>query len=83
MDERDYKAMNKDTQGNSSLGVVMPRRLTAENGAKALLMGEFFEEHECSYYDANGELVEYTEKVPVSWDTIKRIYDMVVSHYGA
>jgi len=23
MDERDYKAMNKDAQGNSSLGVVM------------------------------------------------------------
>jgi len=25
MDERDYKAMNKDTQGNSSLGVVSKR----------------------------------------------------------
>jgi len=60
----------------------MPRSLTAENGAKALLIGEFFEEHECSYYDADGELVEYTEKVPVSWDNIKEIYKKVVAHYG-
>jgi len=62
---------------------VMPRVLTAENGGKALLIGEFFEEHECSYYDADGELVEYTEKVTVSWSTIKDIYAKIVSHYGA
>ncbi len=67
----------------SRIGVVMPRSLTAENGAKALLMGEFFEEHECSYYNEDGELVEYTEKVPVSWTTIKEIYAKIVSHYGA
>jgi|TARA_R110000851_G_scaffold85152_3_gene185332 hypothetical protein len=62
--------------------VVMPRRLTAENGAKALLIGEFFEEHECSYYDSDGELVEYIEKVPVSWGTIKEIYKKVAAHYA-
>jgi len=67
----------------SALGADMPRRLTAENGGKALLIGEFFEEHVCSYYDADGELVEYTEKVPVSWSTIKDIYAKIVSHYGA
>ena len=64
------------------INVVMPRRLTAENGAKALLMGEFFEEYECSYYDEDGELVEYMKKVPVSWDTIKEIYKKIVAHYG-
>ena len=74
---------NKNTEKQCDIHVVMPRRLTAENGAKALLMGEFFEEHECSYYDADGQLVEYTEKVPVSWDTIKEIYKKVVAHYGA
>lgn len=88
---------NSPQTGNSSLGVVMPRSLTAENGAKALLMGEFFEEievpneeycgcGECDYCieiqdeDATETVIQ---KVPVSWDTIKRIYDMVVSHYGA
>lgn len=65
------------------IGVVMPRSLTSENGAKALLMGEFFEEHECRYYNGDGELVEYTEKVPVRWTTIKEIYAKIVSHYGA
>lgn len=65
------------------VGDVMPRRLTAENGAKALLMGEFFEYHEISYYDEDGDEVERLEKVPVSWNTIKKIYDKIVSHYGA
>ncbi len=74
---------NQEEDKALHIGVVMPRSLTAENGAKALLIGEFFEEHECSYYDADGELVEYTEKVPVSWNTIKEIYKKVVAHYGA
>jgi len=68
---------------NLALPNVMPRSLTAENGAKALLSGEFFEEHECNYYDADGDLVEYTEKVTVSWTNIKEIYKKVVAHYGA
>jgi hypothetical protein len=59
----------------------MPAELTAENGAKALMVGEFFEEHEFSYYDSEGELVEYTTKIPVSWDTIKSIYKKLVDHY--
>ena len=79
----EHENLNKEESAQLGIGVVMPRRLTAENGAKALLIGEFFEEHECSYYDADGELVEYTEKVPVSWDTIKEIYKKVVAHYGA
>ncbi len=63
--------------------VVMPRRLTAENGAKALLRGEFFEEFEVFEIDEFGDEVSRFEKVPVSWDTIKSIYDKIVSHYGA
>ena len=74
-EEHKDKALSQD--------VVMPRRLTAENGAKALLMGEFFEYHEISYYDEDGDEVERLVKVPVSWETIKKIYDKIVSHYGA
>jgi len=62
--------------------ILLPKELTAENGAKGLLSGEFFEEHWCSYYNEDDELVEYTEKVPVSWDTIKNIYKKVVEFYG-
>lgn len=74
---------------------VMPRSLTAENGAKALLYGEFFETVEVSNeeYCGCGEC-DYCQdfpdteptvqiKVPVSWSTIKEIYAKVVSHYGA
>lgn len=77
---------------------LMPRRLTAENGAKSLLIGEFSEStrvtcHEC---DGSGEDSEYDsgcvecggegtieQKVAVEWDTIKRIYDMAVQHLAA
>lgn len=83
--------------GNSSLGVVMPRSLTSKNGAKALLMGEFFEEIEvpneeycgCGECDYCIEVQDedatetVTQKVPVSWTTIKEIYAKAVEHYGA
>lgn len=70
--------------------VTMPKTLTAENGAKALLMGEFFEEVEvtnpeycgcgacdfCAHYAQPPETIII--KVPVSWTTIKDIYKMAV-----
>ena len=58
---------------------VMPRRLTAENGAKGLLIGEFHETIIC--HDEDGE--PYEVKMPVEWDTIKQIYAKIVDHYGA
>ena len=56
------------------IGNVMPRELTAENGAKGLLIGEFYEEIE---HD------EGTFKVAVEWTTIKEIYKKIVAYYGA
>lgn len=73
--------------------VAMPRELTAENGAKALLIGEFFEElviqcSECSNIDIGVQdnchicdgRGEYSQTVPVQWSTIKDIYAMAVKH---
>jgi hypothetical protein len=77
----------------SDEAVLLPRKLTAENGAKSLLMGEFSEKvqvacaqcadiPEDSCPDCNG--TGYVDgEVPVSWDTLKRIYAMVVEHLGA
>lgn len=75
---------------------VMPRALTAENGAKAALSGEFFETIKvfCLECDGSGLLDEemgeeccyckgsgeQREKVYVSWTTIKQIYAMAVKH---
>jgi len=73
---------------------VMPRSLTAENGAKTLLSGEFFETvevsndeycgcGECDYcHDFPNTKQTVQIKVPVRWSTIKEIYAKVVSHYG-
>lgn len=69
---------------------VMPRHLTAENGAKALLLGEFTLQstHECpecreleepsegcEICDGEGE---YGQKHTIPWDQIKFIYSKAV-----
>lgn len=70
---------------------IMPRQLTAENGAKALLLGEFkllvtkecpecceLEEpvEVCSICDGEGE---YGQQHTIPWDQIKYIYSKAVS----
>lgn len=69
---------------------IMPRRLTAENGAKALLLGEFQvsidqECYECRALDEPVEgcevcdgTGEYTVRQTISWDKIKFIYSEAV-----
>jgi len=73
--------------------VLLPRKLTAENGAKSLLMGEFFEKRDrecpecfddvdriyCDLCDGEGHIYDNTM---ISWTTIKAIYDKIVEHYG-
>ena len=78
--------------------LVMPRALTAENGAKGLLMGEFYETIEFTCPDCDGgeyhdletdqcgtckDTGQVTQEVPVSWTTIKAIYAKAVEHLGA
>lgn len=72
--------------------VLMPAELTAENGAKGALLGEFAEriwvtcpecEGEdsdcCDVCDASGEV---PQQVPVKWDTIKAIYRKAVQAFA-
>lgn len=71
--------------------VVVPKRLTAENGAKGLLVGEFsettfincpecFGDDECETCDGSGR-IEIT--VPVSWTNIKAIWAKGVENFAA
>jgi hypothetical protein len=69
---------------------IMPKSLTAENGAKALLLWDFKVEVtqdclECSELDEPNEqcdichgVGEYTNRHPISWDQIKSIYSKAV-----
>ena len=59
--------------------VLVPTRLTAENGAKAALIGEFFEDY--GIQDERGD--ERWAKVAVTWDTIKQIHKKMVEHFAA
>ncbi|HHF7686482.1 TPA: hypothetical protein ACPT04_001427 [Klebsiella variicola] len=71
--------------------VMVPMRLTAENGAKGALSGEFsetrfvncpecFSDDECETCDGSGK-IEIT--VPVTWTTIKEIWAKGVEHFSA
>lgn len=71
--------------------VMVPMRLTAENGAKGALSGEFsetkfvnctecFGDDECETCDGSGGI---EIKVPVSWTTIKEIWAKGVEHFSA
>lgn len=70
---------------------MVPMRLTAENGAKGVLSGEFsetkfvncpecFGDDECETCDGSGRI---EIKVPVSWTTIKDIWIKGVEHFAA
>lgn len=71
--------------------VIVPKRLTAENGAKCLLVGEFsetkfvncpecFGDDECETCDGSGRL---EINVPVTWTNIKEIWAKGVEHFSA
>ena len=73
--------------------VLMPRELTAENGAKAMLIGEFSVPVHVACPDCDGERDSYVmgcelcdgsglvlQSIPVPWPTIKQIYVMAVKH---
>ena len=74
--------------------VTMPKRLTAENGAKSSFVGGGYEKAVvsnpnhcgCGKCDCclNGldedEMIAF--RVPVSWTTIKEIYDKAVEELG-
>jgi len=69
--------------------VKVPRKLTAENGAKSALIGEFKEEYsvgcpecfgdeECETCDGSGRI---HVEVPVSWTTIKDVWGKAIEHF--
>lgn len=67
--------------------VLMPNALTAENGAKALLIGEFHVQTEVPNpdydpedHDEDEEPEFFTAQIAIPWDTIKAIYAMAVKH---
>lgn len=71
--------------------VMVPKRLTDENGAKNLLVGEFsetkfincpecFGDDECETCDGSGRI---EISVPVSWTNIKAIWAKGVEHFAA
>ncbi|WP_404856095.1 ead/Ea22-like family protein [Escherichia coli] len=71
--------------------VMVPKRLTIENGAKGALSGEFsettfisclecFGDDDCDTCDGSGRI---EIKVPVTWSTIKSIWDKGIEYFAA
>ncbi|EIE7356233.1 molecular chaperone DnaJ [Escherichia coli] len=86
---------NFDVNSNSPVTpdgwVMVPKRLTAENGAKGALSGEFsettfisclecFGDDDCDTCDGSGRI---EIKVPVTWSTIKSIWDKGIEYFAA
>ncbi|RDP97965.1 hypothetical protein C4A33_03755 [Escherichia coli] len=86
---------NFDVNGNSPVTpdgwVIVPKKLTAENGAKGVLSGEFsettfisctecFGDDDCDTCDGSGRI---EIKVPVTWTTIKSIWDKGIAYFAA
>lgn len=88
-------AMFHGAYGNSPVipdgWVLVPMKLTAENGAKGALLGEFsetkfincpecFGDDECDTCDGSGRI---ETKVQVSWTNIKAIWAKGIEHFSA
>ncbi len=92
-DELESRVKHIEAKEDIKDRVLMPRELTAENGAKGLLIGEFSEtvimpcEHCQTLGFVDDEACEectgagdYSLKVGISWATIKDIYKMAVKN---
>ena len=84
-------AWNRRAPAEQTDFIMMPKTLTAENGAKVALSGEFFEKvavpcEACGDYDDICEVCDGTgsidQAVWVSWTTIKAIYKKAVELLG-
>ncbi|WP_336669484.1 hypothetical protein [Enterobacter asburiae] len=82
-------AMLQGVDGNSPVipdgCCIMPKKLTAENGGKGALSGEFHVTNRIVCQSCAGEGCEdcndeggWDAEIPVSWDTIKRIHEAAV-----
>lgn len=68
--------------------VNVPHNLTAENGAKAALIGEFYVNYEVNCTECDGDGCEdcnnegvWIVKRPIPWTTIKEIYAAAIQHF--
>jgi hypothetical protein len=90
-----HAAMLQGADGNSPVipdsWVLVPMKLTAENGAKEALLGEFsetkfincpecFGDDQCDTCDGSGRI---ETKVQVSWTNIKAIWAKGIEHFSA
>lgn len=70
--------------------VMVPKKLTAENGAKAALLGEFNLEYTLTCHECFGEGCDdcsgegaWINTIPIDWTTIKDIWTKAIDHFAA
>lgn len=89
--ERLQNALSDNSPVTPDGWVMVPKKLTAENGAKGALSGEFsettfiscpecFGDDDCDTCDGSGRI---EIKVPVTWTTIKSIWDKGIAYFAA
>lgn len=70
-----FKKFYDDVNKSGNEKVLLPRKLTAENGARQLLAGEFWIKHQAFNED------EKITEIMIPWETIEAIYKKIVEHY--
>jgi len=71
-----HEKLSKLKEYTSDDVVLMPKKITAENGMKYKLIGEY--KVSLDRLDENG--CEYTHEHVISWPDMKRLYDLFVTH---
>ena len=61
--------------------VQMPKTLTAENGSKGLMSGEYSVKFTTYYDDEGGESHEFVNEETIPWTTIKDMYKKLVEYH--
>jgi hypothetical protein len=87
--ERYQEAMIGNSPATSDGWVMVPMKLTAENGAKAALIGEFNLEYTLTCHECFGEGCDdcsgegaWINTIPIDWTTIKEIWAKGVEHFS-
>ncbi|MDF7631407.1 hypothetical protein PUG46_19330 [Erwiniaceae bacterium L1_55_4] len=69
--------------------VAVPRKLTAENGAKFALSAEFYVDHTVTCHECAGEGCDdcgdkgqWEEAIMIGWPTIKEIWRRGINHFS-
>ena len=85
---RELREVRRNSPATPDGWAMVPMKLTAENGAKAALTGEFNLEYTLTCHECFGEGCDdcsgegaWINTIPIDWTTIKEIWAKGIEHF--